>query len=189
MSITQSDSNDESEEEIDNIVMAFTGKFEHGSESSDEEIIDEELAKTYKILYNQWKEACMIGEKQNKTISVLLLEKEKLGSTIAGLEEEVALLKSKLDNMTMFIRMLNNVSKDIDEIVEVGKMSNNVKGIRFNYKSMRKEATICTKKFEILILGHMSQQLAQHMYPQYKGNKNSSCKFHHCGRYNHIRPY
>lgn len=43
----------------------------------------------------------MVVEKQKKTISTLLLEKEKFGSTIACLEEEVTLLKSKLDNMTI----------------------------------------------------------------------------------------
>lgn len=68
----------------------------------------------YKLLYRQWKEACMIVEKQKKTISVLLLEKEKLGAAIAGLEEEVTLLKSKLDNMTKFLCMLNNGSKALN---------------------------------------------------------------------------
>lgn len=41
----------------------------------------------------------MVGEKQKKTIGVILLEKEKLVSIITDLEEEVALLNSKLENM------------------------------------------------------------------------------------------
>lgn len=57
------------------------------------------------------------------------LKKEKLGSTIASLEEEVTLLKSKLDNMAKYVCILNNGSKALDEILEVRKMSNNVKGI------------------------------------------------------------
>lgn len=46
MSITWSDSHDESKEEISNKVMAFTGRYEYGSESIDEKIIDEELTYT-----------------------------------------------------------------------------------------------------------------------------------------------
>lgn len=45
-------------------------------------------------------EACVIVEKQNKIINVIFLEKEKLSSTIIGLEEkEVTLLKSNFDNI------------------------------------------------------------------------------------------
>lgn len=42
MSITLSNQDDESEEETTNKMVAFTGKYEFGSESSDEEITDEE---------------------------------------------------------------------------------------------------------------------------------------------------
>lgn len=96
MSITQSDFDDKSEEKTDNKLITFTEKYEFGSESSDEEITDEELVERYKHLYSQWKESCMVGEKQKKTMSALLLEKEKLVSTITGLEEEITLLNSQL---------------------------------------------------------------------------------------------
>lgn len=56
----------------------------------------------------------MVVEKQNKNISVLLLENEKLSSTIASLKEEVTFLKSKLDNMTKFLHMLNNSSNILE---------------------------------------------------------------------------
>lgn len=46
-------SDDESEGQTTKKVMAFTRKYESGSESSNEEIIDEELAETYKPLYNK----------------------------------------------------------------------------------------------------------------------------------------
>lgn len=97
--------------------MVFTGKYEYYSESSDEEINDGELDETYKRLLTHQKEACMVVEKQKETISALLLEKEKRGSTVAGLEEEVILLNSKLDNMTRFVHMLNNGSKALGEII------------------------------------------------------------------------
>lgn len=116
----------------------------------------------------------MVVEKYKKTISALLLEKEKLGSTIAGLKEEVTLLKSKLENMTKFIRMLNNGSDVLDEILDVGNMSRNMKGIRFDYNFMNKGIQIPTKKFvspenktKFMMNDHMSQHPVQHMYPQY----------------------
>lgn len=43
MSISWSDSDDESEKETTNRVMYFTKKYEFGSESSDEDIYDKEL--------------------------------------------------------------------------------------------------------------------------------------------------
>lgn len=81
MSTIWFDSEYESEEETTNRVIAFTEKYESGSESS-----DKELDATYKLLYIKWKEACMVGEKQRKTISALLQEKEKFVSTISGLK-------------------------------------------------------------------------------------------------------
>lgn len=76
-----------------------------------------------------------------------LWKKKKLISTIAILEEEVTLLKSKVDNMTKHVCMLNNSSDMLDKILEVGKMSRNMKGIRFDYISMNKGIKIPTKKF------------------------------------------
>jgi hypothetical protein len=46
MWITWSDSDEESEGETTNKVMTFTGKYETNSESSDEDIFDEELVAT-----------------------------------------------------------------------------------------------------------------------------------------------
>lgn len=175
------------EEEITNRVMAFTGKYDYNSDFSDEDISDEELAKIYKILYRQWKKVCMVGEKYKK---------EKLVSTIIGLEDEVILLNSKHENMIKFIYMFNNGSNMLDEILEVGKMSRNVKEIGFDYRSISKKSKVPTKKFvppekkiEFLMGNHMSQQHVQHMYPQYKGNNNYSWKLHHCGICGHIGTY
>lgn len=94
------DSEDEGEEETTNSAMAFTGKCEFDSESSDEDIFDEEIVETCKRLYIKREESCMVREKHKKTISTLLQKKEKLISTIIGLKEEVTLLKYKLEIMT-----------------------------------------------------------------------------------------
>lgn len=88
------------------------------------------------------------------------MEKEKCDSTIVGLEEEVTLLKSKLDNMTKFVCMLNNGSNMLGEMLEIEKK----KAIGFDYNSMNKKVKISTKTFvnpenktDFLVKDHMSQ--------------------------------
>lgn len=92
-----------------------------------------------------------------------LWKKEKLSSSIVGLEKEVTLLKSKLNNMTKYARMLNNGSNMLDEILEIGGKNS----IDFNYISMNKKVKIHTKnlvapekKIEFLMKDHMSQHPA-----------------------------
>lgn len=119
--------------------MTFIRKYESGSDSSDEDITYEELAATYKLLYTKWEEPFISGEKLNKTISSLLQEKYKLVATIIRLKEGVILLNSNIENMTKSICMLNNDSDMLDGILEVGKMSGNMKAIWFDFNSMIKK--------------------------------------------------
>lgn len=72
---------------------------------------------------------------KKKTISSLILEKEKLGSTIAGLEEEVTLLKTKLDNIIKYVCMLNNGADMLYEILEIREK----KDTGVDYNSMNKK--------------------------------------------------
>lgn len=58
-------------------------------------------------------------------------------SNIYGLQDEVALLTSKLENMTKSVRMLNNGSDVLDEVLQVGKVAGDFKGICFNYQSLK----------------------------------------------------
>lgn len=66
--------------------MNFTGKYESEDESSDEDISEQELVATFRLMQ---KKACITVEKKNKTISVLHGEKENLILTITVLEEEI----------------------------------------------------------------------------------------------------
>lgn len=102
-----------------------------------------ELFETYRELLIEWKEYCLREQIQKKTISAPLLKEGKLGSTIVDLEEEVALLKSKLDNMIKFVCMLNNGSDMLYEITEIREK----KAIGFDYSSMNKKVKFHTKKF------------------------------------------
>lgn len=111
---------------------------------------NEELAANYKILLTKWEEASMEVEKQKKSIYGILQEKVKQDNTITDLEEEVALLNSKQENMTKSICMLDNGSDILDEILEVGKMSKIFKGIWFYPKSMSKKDTNHPQKLFLL---------------------------------------
>lgn len=75
-----------------------------------------------------------------KTISALLLEKEKLVSAIIGMEEEVTMLNSKLENLSWSESMMNN-HLDMGDVI-IG----NMKVVRFDYSSMNKKVRTPFKK-------------------------------------------
>jgi len=168
-------------------VTTLTGRCEYDEESIDDgELTYEELAASCKELYTRSEEvmAQLVAEKnklvsakpdiqnevtllssklekQKKTINDFCLEKEKLMSIITSLKEENT-LKSKLENMTKSVRMLNNGSNVLDERLQVGKSSGNMKGIGFDYETVNKEIKISTKKYvppkrkaELVMLDHM----------------------------------
>jgi len=135
----------------------------------------EESVNSYIKLYVKCEEICHVGEKHNKIIDNLPLEKENSLSTISCLQNEITLLTFKLDNMTNSVRMLNNDSNMLDEILQVGKGSGNLKGIGFNYQSLKKQGTtsvtkfvLTESKFEFAMSDQMSRHLVQHLKPQAK---------------------
>lgn len=92
--------------------------------------------------------------------------------------------------------MLNNGSKMLDKILEVGKMSTHMKGIWFEPRSMNNKDKIMPKKFVphnrktgVLNLDRISQHRAKHVSPSHRKNKNQPQICHHYGKYGHIRPY
>jgi hypothetical protein len=203
-------------------VTTLTGRYESDNESSDEGISYEELYDSYKELFVISEEviAQMLVE-NNKKLSansdlqneVILLssELEKHKKTINDFffwkkrnlcqsslvyKRKNSLLNSKLENMTKYVRMLNNGSNVLDEIRQVGKTYGNMKGIVFDYGTVNNESKIPTKKFvspkkktEFAMLDHMSQHLVWHLITQPRNKKKSPWICHHCGRYGHIRPY
>lgn len=141
LSITWSDSDDESERETANSVMAFIEKYEYEGDYSDKNMTEEEMAATFRLLHSKWKNACLIGENQKNTINVLLQEKDKLLSTIIGMEEEVKLLNFKLQILIKPEYMLNNGPNMFDV------MTGHMKVVGFDYSSMNKKVKIPFKKF------------------------------------------
>src|ERR1044072_4371607 len=74
-----------------NRVTALTVSCTAEDESSDEDMLDQELAETYKLMYVKLGEASTLVEKQNKIISNLIHEKEKLLNINTELQEELSL--------------------------------------------------------------------------------------------------
>lgn len=118
MTITWSESDDESNGEISSKLMAFTRKYEYEEEFSDEDMYEEDLVETFILMHTRWKDACTTLDKQNKTINMLLKEKENLVLTIIGLEDEIYLLKGKLETMPEFVSMMNSSSDMLDDLLE-----------------------------------------------------------------------
>ena len=62
------DSEEDNEDVTANIVKALTVRATEEEDSSYEEMNDEELAETYKLMFTNWKELCVTCEKQKKII-------------------------------------------------------------------------------------------------------------------------
>ncbi|KAI5418080.1 hypothetical protein KIW84_042643 [Lathyrus oleraceus] len=117
----------------------------------------EELAKSYKELLTEWKEYGLRKYKQNKTINALFLEKDKLGSTITGIEEEITLFKSKLENMPESLHLKNNSLDMLNGILQ-----RNMKVVGFEYNSSNKNKKLPPKKkTEFQMVDHMPQHRAR----------------------------
>ncbi|XP_050895373.1 uncharacterized protein LOC127101991 [Lathyrus oleraceus] len=136
-SLPDDDFEDETDDETAKHVTAFTGRYELEEGSCDEYVSYEEFLISYRELCVRSEKVCKIGEKQKRIIAQLQDGKENLLSTISGLKDEVTLLNYKLENMTKLIRMLNNGSGMLDEILQVGKGVGNLKGIGFDYQSLK----------------------------------------------------
>ena len=85
-------------------------------------------------------------------------------SIISELKDEVVLLNSKLDNMTKFVRMLNNGSTGLDEILKSGKNVGNIKGLGDGNQTAKNKGERLEVKFvppkkkqEKKMLNHISQ--------------------------------
>lgn len=104
-------------------------------------------------------------------------------------------LTRKLESMTKSIRMLNNGSDMLDEILLVGKGSKNFTRVGFNSQSLNKQGETSKKVFvspesktEFIMTNNMYKD------PVYLQKKQNKAKFapwkcHYCGRNGHIKPY
>jgi hypothetical protein len=155
----------------------------------------EELVSSYKELYARNEEICKKEVKQKRVIAQQQAEIEKLLSTVSGLQDEVTLLTSKLENLNKSIRMSNNGSDMLDEILQVGKGAENLTSIGFNYQSPNKQGkTHVAKSFhsqrkcDVPMSDQMLSHPTPHQKPAYKG-KSTAWKCHYCGKNGHIKHF
>ncbi|XP_057445983.1 uncharacterized protein LOC130738093 [Lotus japonicus] len=196
-------SDDDTEEEDEPQVMGLTMKCNSETGSSDGEISEEELAETYKLLFNNWKEACEKGKKLEGVVKDLEIEKQNLLIINGKLQEEVIVLNSKIEGMIKSVRMLNKGTDVFELILETGKAARDMTGLGYTEDPTSEENKQISNKFipaekktEFKISNRMSQHGVQqgyrqipYSYPQVQKMRSSTWRCHHCGKHAHIRPY
>ena len=80
-------------------------------------------------------------------IQILVQEKKKLQDENVELQEEASMLETKLESMNKSLRMLNNESKVLDEILEAEKKGKSMKGNGFDFKCTNQEGQSTKKSF------------------------------------------
>ena len=105
-----SEDNSDSDHEEDSVklVNALTGIYDSEEESYDSELTFEELATSYQELCFKSEKLCQQEEEQKRVITQLKAEEAKHLSIISRQREEIALLKSKLNNVIETERMVSN---------------------------------------------------------------------------------
>src|ERR1044072_3401279 len=86
-------------------------------------------------------------QEYEEMIQSLLEEKKKLQLENIELQEEVSLLESKLEGLNKSLRLLNNGTDALDDLLEASKKSRSKKGIDFDYNSINEEGQKPKSKF------------------------------------------
>ena len=172
MTWSYDDSEEDNEVMTANIVKALTVQVTEEVDSSDEEMNNEELADTYKLMFTNWKEMCVTCEKQKKIIldltkensdmksmsmcqehdrliQILMVEKKKLESENGELQEEISLLEVKLESLNKSLRLLNSGTDALDDLLEASKQGKSKKGIGFDYSTANEEGQKVEVKFVV----------------------------------------
>ena len=130
------------------------------------------------------------------------MEKRKLQLENTELQEEVFLLESKLEGLNKSLRLLNNGTDALDDLLEASQKGRSKKGIGFDYNSTNEEGqkpkikfVTSEEKSEFVQKNDfqkevkMSQHVIRHVTPPVRGIKQSKWVCHYCGRFGHLRPY
>src|SRR4051812_31849231 len=190
LSVSWSDEDSESdfEEESAKHVTALTGIYNSDEDSRKDELTFEELAVSYRKLCIKCAEVCQQGEKQKKYIAQLEIDNKELNETISELNGEIILLQSKLDQMSKSVKMLNNGTDMLEEILQVGKSSRDMSGIGFVGAKKYVQDSSRTKP-EAEMSKPMSKHVTQHHEKGEMKRKFQRWRCHYCGRFGHIKPF
>jgi hypothetical protein len=188
----ESDSDGESESAKH--VTALTGVCTSDVESDDGILSYEDLLATYKELYEKDLEICKTLQKQKKTISQLMTERDEGLKKISELTNEAAHLNSQLDNTMKQVRILNTGTTVLEEILG-SQDQRKGQGIGFNYKTVNNSQGKKIEKFVPAKCDYnpttgtqMLKRPTQH-HGSTSRRKPRRWVCHHCGMKGHIRPY
>ncbi|KAK2369181.1 gag-protease polyprotein [Trifolium repens] len=192
-------------------VTALTGVHVSDVESDDDngEMSYEDLIVTYKQLLTSYNEACIVLQKQKKTISQLLAEKNSQSDKLLEAHNEVTQLNSQMDELKKRVSQLNRGTDLLEKMLgEVPTVR--AKSIGYDYKVLNKTQQSQNTKFkpaeEVFdpYTGNMMPQHHMHhsvtspipqsmQHPKSHAHRHKrrpkSWVCHHCGRKGHIRPY
>ncbi|XP_057443220.1 uncharacterized protein LOC130735138 [Lotus japonicus] len=192
-------SDDDSEDESENPVMGLMVKCNSEVDSSDKDVSGGELAENYENLLREWHVTCDYCKKLNSTVKKLRKEKQDLLSINGILQEEVSVLKSKIEGMIKSVRMLNNGTDMFNLMLESGKTTKDLKGLGYEIDSTNNDFKKTTHQFvpaerksEFHMSNQLSQHVVKHVYPQtshVQKKGNSGWKCNHCGKHGHIRSH
>src|SRR3954468_9997438 len=190
LSVSWSDEDSESdfEEESAKHVTALTGICNSDEDFRKDELTVEELACSYRELCIKCAEVCQQGEDQKNYIAQLEADNKELSETITELNDEAVLLQSRLDQMSKSVKMLNNGTDMLEEILQVGKSSRDMSGIGFVSAKKYVRDSSRTKP-EAEMSKPMSQHVTQHHEKGEMRRKFQRWRCHYCGRFGHIKPF
>lgn len=97
--------------------MEYIGKHGAKSESSDEDLSDEDIVVSLRLLITKWikRKVYIEIENKKKTIVVLYQDKHQITTIITGLKEEILVLTLNLEDTTRTGDTLNEGYKEIVE--------------------------------------------------------------------------
>lgn len=87
LSITWYEFDKDSDEENANKVISYISKNDAKGESYDDDLSDEEIPISFRILVTKWEGACIELERQKKEIRLIHQDKEQLATIIACMKE------------------------------------------------------------------------------------------------------
>ncbi|EOA28951.1 hypothetical protein CARUB_v10025202mg, partial [Capsella rubella] len=181
---------------------ANTAKSETESDSDAESFDDEELAEKYEMLYEHWLkvvEENSVLTKEKLKLEAKVVEAERYASEK---EEEASQAKVQLEETQKNLRMLNNGTKQLDEILNIGKMDRY--GLGFTGKPSKEDPVFVYGGKVTSASGTVSETAAktesasETAVVQDIGTKNFKLQSgpprifrptcYHCGVVGHIRP-
>ena len=116
--------------------------------SDDEEISDEEMVHSYKVLYKRLVEALNENKALHKKVSHLCSEKDelvKLNNVLLNKLSKLEETLNELEHMTKTVRMLNFGTIDLEKVLEMGKRTKDQRGLGVKGESLQTNLPSLTK--------------------------------------------